>query len=425
MLQRFQDHINTQLPFLNGKKLIIAISGGRDSVVLAHLTNRLHFNIVLAHCNFNLRGSESDKDEAFVIDFSKKLGVEVHIQHFDTQTYMATYHHSVQLATRTLRYQWFASLRTTLHYDYILTAHHADDNLETFLINLSRGTGIEGLTGIPEQNNCIVRPLLPFSGDDILTYAKKNRLTWREDSSNAETKYLRNKIRHEIVPQLKKLHPTFLSNFQKTLIYLKASKQVANQQLSIHKAAFFQKEGAAYKISIAKLTALTPQSYYLYELFKDFGFTQRDAVAHILQAPSGKQLLSATHRLVKDRAYIYITTIGAKEYDTPVLIQEHTRSITSPVSITIDEVDGITNTAGNIIYVDKEKLKFPLTVRKWKKGDYFYPFGMQGKKKLSKFFKDEKYSMIDKEAQWLLCANDIIIWVIGKRADDRYKVDHN
>lgn len=401
------------------------MSGGRDSTVLAHLTNRLRFSIVLAHCNFNLRGSESDEDEAFVIDFSKKLGVEVHVQHFDTQAYMTTHHHSVQLATRTLRYQWFASLRATLHYDYILTAHHADDNLETFLINLSRGTGLEGLTGIPEQNNHIVRPLLPFSGNDILTYAKKNQLMWREDSSNAETKYLRNKIRHEIVPRLKDLHPTFLSNFQKTLTYLKESNQVANRQLSTHKATLFQKEGTAYKIAIAKLTALSPQSYYLYELFKDFGFTQWDAVAHILHAPSGKQLLSATHRLVKDRAYIYITTIGAKEYDTPVLIQEHTRSITSPISMTIDEVNNITNTAEHTIYVDKEKLKFPLTVRKWQKGDYFYPFGMQGKKKLSKFFTDEKYSLLDKEAQWLLCVHDAIIWVIGKRADNRYKVDHN
>ncbi len=423
MLQQFREHISTHLSFLNGKKLLIALSGGVDSIVLAHLLHTLNFNIEPAHCNFKLRGAESDEDEAFVTGFSSALNVKIHVRHFDTQAYSENHKVSIQMAARTLRYQWFTSLAEALKCHYILTAHHADDALETFLINFSRGTGLEGLTGIPEQNGNVIRPLLPFSKETILDYAEKNNLEWREDSSNAETKYLRNKIRHEITPQLKTLHPTFQENVQKTLRHLQGSSQLIATHIESYKKTLFQHHDNGYRIEVTELMGLHPQKPYLYELFKDFGFTEWDDVARILHASSGKQLFSATHRLVKDRDAIYIAPL-LQEATVRVIIDEHTKSITTPVALNIDEVNKIRETGMHTIYVDKEKLKFPLTVRKWEKGDYFYPFGMQGKKKVSKFFKDEKYTLPDKENQWLLCTDDAIVWIIGRRADNRYKVEN-
>ncbi|MCB0376057.1 MAG: tRNA lysidine(34) synthetase TilS, partial [Sinomicrobium sp.] len=310
------------------------------------------------------------------------------------------------MAATALRYQWFSSLLNTLAYDYVLTAHHADDNLETFLINLSRGSGLDGLTGIPVQNGCILRPLLSFSKAAILEYARENKLAWREDSSNAKTQYLRNAIRHRILPELKALHPAFLRNIQKTMTHLSGSKALLHQHTATLRTALFQEEHNSYKISVEKLAALRPQQPYLYELFKDFGFTERDDLAHILHASSGKQLFSATHRLLKDRDHIYIQPLPETSDASEFVIDAHTKKITSPVTLVIKKADRLASTTPDSIYVDKEKLKFPLTVRKWKKGDYFYPFGMQGKKKVSKFFKDEKYSLLAKEHQWLLCSGN-------------------
>ena len=281
MLQQFREHINTHLSFLNGKKLLIALSGGLDSIVLSHLLHQLQFSMEFAHCNFKLRGVESDEDEAFVTEFSSGLNVKIHVQHFNPKTYSEIHKVSIQMAARTLRYQWFASLAEALKCDYILTAHHADDALETFLINFSRGTGLEGLTGIPEQNGNVIRPLLPFSKETILDYAEKNNLKWREDSSNTETKSLRNKIRHEIIPQLRSLYPAFPENVQKTLQHLQGSKQLIATHIKNCKETLFQPEGNGYIISVAELMELRPQKPYLYELFKDFGFTEWDDVAHI------------------------------------------------------------------------------------------------------------------------------------------------
>src|SRR5690606_4320232 len=219
MLTEFKKYIIQDFPFLLNSKLLIAVSGGVDSIVLAHLCYKSGLHIALVHCNFNLRGEESDADEKFVVDFANELNVEVFIESFDTNEYVKKNKVSIQIAARELRYEWFRELRTALNFDYILTAHQADDNLETFLINLSRGTGLDGLTGIPSINNNIARPLLPFSREDVLQYAKENELEWREDSSNHETKYLRNKFRHEVVPILKEINPAFLSNFQNTVNY--------------------------------------------------------------------------------------------------------------------------------------------------------------------------------------------------------------
>ena len=254
MLNNFQNHINQNLSFLNKSRLLIAISGGLDSVVLTHLCHQLKLNLALAHCNFNLRGDESDGDEEFVLQLAEDLDLEVFIESFETEDYAKTYKLSTQMAARELRYNWFEELAEQLNFDFILTAHHADDNLETFLINLSRGTGLDGLMGIPEVNNKIVRPLLTFSREDIETYAKTNKLTWREDSSNASNKYLRNKLRHDVIPVLKEINPFLLQNFESTQNHLQDSKQIIEDTIvRIQKKAVYVDNDNVIRLSIKKL----------------------------------------------------------------------------------------------------------------------------------------------------------------------------
>ncbi|WOD43093.1 tRNA lysidine(34) synthetase TilS [Hwangdonia lutea] len=423
MLEQFKDHIKKDFSFLKKSKLLIAISGGMDSVVLTHLCHQLHFNMALAHCNFNLRGHESDADETFVLDVAEDLELEVFIESFDTETFAKDNKISIQMAARELRYNWFDELTNQLKFDYILTAHHADDNLETFLINLSRGTGLEGLTGIPADNNKLVRPLLPFSREAIGTYANTKKMKWREDSSNASTKYLRNKLRHDVIPILKEVNPQLLHNFQNTLSHLKGSSHIIAESID----AFLSKaiesmDNNKVKFKISEFKKLKHPKPYLYETFKEFGFTQWDDILNLLDAETGKQVFSATYRLIKNRAHLLLSEINLDE-SIPILISENDNKVETSFGILFfDEADAVSKQQSSCIYVDKVKLKFPLILRKWEEGDVFYPFGMQGKKKLSKYFKDEKLSLLDKEKIWLLCSDNKIVWVIGKRADNRFKV---
>ncbi|NAS30053.1 tRNA lysidine(34) synthetase TilS [Flavobacteriaceae bacterium R38] len=423
MYNTFKQHIETSFPFLKDARLLIAVSGGIDSMVLTHLCHQIKLDIALAHCNFNLRDEESDADEQFVLNYGQKIDKEVFTQHFNTKEYAKKHKLSIQMAARELRYEWFNDLSTALAFDYILTAHHADDNLETFIINLSRGTGLDGLTGIPSENDKIVRPLLAFSRQDILDYASEHKIEWREDRSNEEVKYLRNKIRHELVPVLKELHPQFLSNFLNSQKYLQGSSKILDQHIEEIKTRIFKKEGRVYKVSIADLLDLEPLPPYLHEFFKGFGFTQWDDIKDLLTAQSGKQLFSDSHRMLKDRGYLLIDEYKGKISHKEIYeITEENLSMITPLKLTFKEVNAISKEDESVIFVDKETLKFPLIVRKWEIGDYFYPYGLKGKKKLSKFFKDEKYSLIAKENQWLLCSGDDIMWVIRKRVDDRFKV---
>lgn len=423
MLGNIEKHIATHLPFLKRKKVLIAISGGLDSVVLAKLFHELEYSMAFAHCNFQLRGIESDEDETFVKALAKKWNVEVFVKKFETEAYASQQKLSIQMAARNLRYEWFQQIAAKFQYDYILTAHHQDDALETFLINLSRGTGIDGLTGIPEKNENIVRPLLPFTRNVIHAYAEKNKLPWREDSSNASTKYVRNKIRHEIVPLLKDLHPTFMENFQATQQHLQESKIIIHDAIKkLRKKSIEKISEGNYQIEIEALQTLSEPKAYVYELLKEFGFNEWNDVIELLNGQSGKQLFSANYRLIKDRSHLLIQKRSEKEEVSVFYITNSESIIKTPIRLHIEEVTRITDTGKNVLYIDKEMLKFPLIVRKWKNGDYFYPIGMRGKKKLSKYFKDEKYSLIDKEDQWLLCNENDIVWVIGKRSDDRYKL---
>lgn len=421
MLEKFQNHIDQNLPFLREGRLLIAISGGLDSVVLAYLCKKSKFNFALAHCNFNLRGTESDGDENFVMQLAKTLNVEVFIENFDTENYAKTHKLSTQMAARELRYNWFEKLKTQLNFNYVLTAHHTDDNLETFLINLSRGTGLDGLIGIPQINNHIVRPLLVFQRQVLEAFAKKQNMAWREDASNASTKYLRNKLRHEVIPILKGINPQLLQNFEKSIEHLQDSRSIIEDRIKeVSSQIISKRDDGNLKLSIDEIEKLNNSPAYLYELLKNYGFTEWHDVVGLLEAQSGKYILSRTHRLIKDRKHLLLSKKIKTERDS-IEIQESDKEI----SISLGRLVFIKGYSDfekgkNLIFLDLAKLKFPLTLRKWEKGDYFYPSGMTGKKKLSKYFKDERFSLLDKENTWLLCSGKDIIWIVNHRGDNRF-----
>ncbi len=423
----FETHIAKELPFLKEEKLLIACSGGIDSMVLTHLCQSIKLDIALAHCNFKLRNKESDGDETFVKAYAKQYQIPYHSITFDTEKYAQEEQLSIQMAARALRYNWFEQLAIQNNYMYVFTAHHADDNLETFLINLSRGTGIEGLTGIPQVNKKYIRPLLPFSRVDIEQFALEKEIHWREDSSNSVTKYVRNKLRHNVIPEFKTINQNTLQNFNKTIQHLQQYAAFTEKQLARIKAEIFKKaeeKSNVYTISLKALKEYDISEGDLYFVFKDYGFTSWIEIENLIKAQSGKQIFSASHRLLKDRAVLLLMPLSnesKKEKALEIELNKKEVSLERGL-LKIEEVEEIDVKNKNTIYIDKDKLKSSLSVRKWNNGDYFYPLGMQGKKKLSKFFKDEKLSLIAKENVQLLCDKDQIIWVIGHRADNRYKI---
>lgn len=425
MQKDFNIHINKNLSILKEGKLLIAISGGIDSVALAHLCQNSNLSFSLAHCNFNLRAEESNKDEAFVEELAEDLDVEVFIQNFDTEAYATEHKRSIQMAARELRYDWFKELAEQLKFDYILTAHHADDNLETFLINFTRGTGLNGLTGIPMINDNIIRPLLPFSRSQIEDYVKENQISWREDGSNASRKYLRNKLRHEVVPILKEINPQLLDSFQNTVHNLNDTAFIVEDRLkAFAKRAIISRDsfGTTYKVSEFKNTS-HPKAY-LFEIFKIYGFTEWNDIVDLLDAQSGKLIKSNSHRLIKHREYIILTDLNDSEQsEESIFINEDIKDIETPIGkLSFTNVEGLFDVSKNTIFVDKDVLKFPLEFRLWKEGDTFHPIGMTGKKKVSKYLKDEKVSLVEKENTWVLTSDNKVIWLVGKRADDRFKV---
>ena len=433
MFSAFSSHINSRFSFLKNAKSVIAISGGIDSVVLAHLCHKLNFNFALAHCNFNLRGKESDADEAFALDLGEQLDVEAFIQNFDTEAYANENKCSIQMAARELRYDWFSELAQQLNFDYILTAHHADDNLETFLINFTRGTGLNGLTGIPELNDNIARPLLPFSRAVIEAYAKAETIKWREDLSNTSRKYLRNKLRHDVVPILKEINPQLLDSFQSTLAYLNDTADIVEESLNaVAKRAITDMDDNHIKFKISEFKKVNNPKAYLFEMFKDYGFSEWSDVVNLLDAETGKYVISSTHKLTKHREFLILTNCHSEldsesiSKNKPVIlsaVEVQKGQVKTPVGILFfDEADSLKDNNQSAIYVDAEKLKYPLELRHWQTGDVFYPIGMKGKKKVSKYLKDEKLTPIEKDDTWILTSENKIVWVVGRRADDRFKV---
>ena len=422
MLAKFRKTIAENLPFLMHSKLLLATSGGLDSMVMTALFKKEEFDIALAHCNFNLRASESDADENFIRKYADGNNIPIFTANFDTVSFASDNKTSIQVAARQLRYLWFEELSKEHGFDYVLTAHHADDNLETFLINLSRGTGLDGLTGIPIQNGNIVRPLLAFTREEIAAFAQENKIEWREDSSNASDKYLRNKLRRDIVPILKELNPRFLESFGETLQYLKqASTMVEDAAKLVYKEVVIEKEDKII-FKIFDLKRLPNFRAYLHHWLRDFGFTAWQDIYDLVDAQTGKQIFSPEYVLLKDREILVLQKRQESNFET-FTIATDLESLKFPINLLFTKVSNIGEATVNRIFVDYDKLKYPLQLRKWREGDSFQPFGMIGSKNVSKFFKDEKFSLYDKAEVWILISGDEqIIWIVGNRMDDRFKI---
>lgn len=425
MIDKFQFHLTNNFPYLHGKKLLLATSGGLDSMVMAHLFSTLNFDIALAHCNFQLRGNESLEDQFFVQNYAAANDIPVFITQFDTQSFANDYKLSTQVAARELRYNWFYELLENENFDYILTAHHADDNIETFLIHLIRGSGLDGFTGIPAQNESVIRPLLAFSREEISNYAAANAIQWREDSSNSSDKYLRNKIRHDLVPILKELNPNFISSFQKTQKYLnEAQEMVEDATIMIYQQVANENQDEIH-FDIKKLKKLPNFKSYLYQWLKEFGFSAWDDIYDLVESQSGKQVFSDEFRLLKDRHFLILRPISSIDAEEEYFINKDQKVVNFPIKLFFCNKKYNSNSDNSVIFVDAEKLEYPLVLRRYKKGDVFEPFGMKGKsKKVSKLFKDEKLTLFQKENTWILCSENKIVWVVGIRQDERFKIEN-
>ncbi|RMB56916.1 tRNA lysidine(34) synthetase TilS [Dokdonia sinensis] len=438
MKAHFEKHIREHFPFLFKSKILLAVSGGLDSTVLTHLCHNLGLDIGIAHCNFMLRGEESDGDEAFVREYASGHNIPFYVKRFDTSApacrtgrFAKANKTSTQITARNLRYEWFDHLLDAEGYDYLLTAHHANDSLETMLINMGRGTGIDGLTGIPEVNGKTVRVLLPFSRKRIKDYATSHNIAWREDRSNASDDYLRNHLRHHAIPALEDGISNFLQGASKTQEHLKQAQQLLSVYTQELKVKFTQpyllnNVTAGVSIDIKGIQSHPAPEAVLYALLNMYGFTAWDDISALMDGQTGKQVFSATHRLLKDRTRLLLLPIQEESTEAYFLWEENEAQQELPSGVLHKEITKSDEVAGrNSIIVDESLLHFPLTVRRWKEGDSFQPFGMDGRKKLSKYFKDEKLSLIEKEKIWLLCAGDDIVWIINQRADDRFKITKN
>lgn len=422
MVTAFKKHIAAHFPALADQKILVACSGGLDSIVLLHLLQKIGLTLGVAHCNFKLRGAHSDADLSFVETIAGNLGVPVFTTVFDTKTYAKTQGISTQVAARELRYEWFYSTARANGYDRIATGHHADDDLETFFINLSRVTGLRGLTGIVSNTEQLIRPLLPFSRAQIMQFAKKEGLFWREDSSNSTRDYLRNKLRLDVIPAFKGVNKTVLQNFKQTQQHLKESQALLEDYITLVTKLVVSHTDAGYEIDSKQLQALPNTNTLLFELLYPYGFTDFKAIASILESEVGKKVLSKQYVLHKDRNHLVLTKKEQVVDSRVYYIDAKQQSCTIPIKLNFTKVAQVGEHEPHSLYVDAAKLTYPLKVRAWRLDDVFHPFGMKGKKKLTKFFKDEKLSLLSKNSVWVLESGDEIVWVIGLRPDDRYKV---
>lgn len=401
-------------------RFLLAVSGGIDSMVLCDLFLKSNLNFAIAHCNFQLRANDSDLDEEFVRNYCIQNQIEFYSEKFNVKEYKQSGNYSTQMAARDLRYAWFRKLMKENEFDFLVTAHHLNDTLETFLINLSRGSGINGLTGIQFQKNKIVRPLFNVFKQSILKYAELNEIQWREDSSNATIDYVRNKIRHQITPILNEIHPEFLINFSKSIQLLKDDKELIQSHIKILSEEILNLENENYLISIEKLNQLKPLHSYLFHLFSKFGFMHPIEIEKLMNANEGSEINSDEFRLIKNREKLILSKL-TKINTSEEFIVEEGKLLQKPLNLKLSKSEVRDFSASETL--DFDKISFPLRLRKAKTGDVFFPFGMKGSKKLSKFFKDEKFSKIDKENSWLLVDDEErIVYVTGIRIDDRFKI---
>ncbi len=413
----FLKHLN--LNHLKNKSVLLAHSSGVDSCVLAHIFLNKKINFSVAHCNFQLRGEESYNDLLFVKDWCKKNKIPFFYKTFDTKKFREYKKIGIQEAARDLRYQWFASLMDKYNFQVLTTAHHLNDQFETFMINITRGSGIQGLLGIPSNKKCI-RPLNDVLKKDILKFAKENKIQWREDSSNYTHDYLRNKIRHQLISPIEEIKPKALENFKNTLGNLRDAKDFIEYSLNELKKKLFIEKDDVIKIPLDKLNEIEPLNFCLHHLFSPFGFVSKE-VKKLLKSNSGKKLLNDHFRLIRDRNYLLLSPLTSKINDEILIdLEKNIPKLPIPINFEVNVKSIKDKWDINEAFLDKDRLKKPMCIRKYKKGDYFCPTGMRGKKLLSKFFKDEKYSLLDKEQQWLLCSNGDIVWIIGRRCDRRF-----
>ena len=424
----FITNIEQKFPQLKEEKILLAVSGGVDSMVMCDLFLQKFpsTQLCIAHCNFHLRGKESERDAIFVTEFAKKRNIEFFIKSFDTVFYADSNKVSIQVAARVLRYQWFDELCTQHGIGFIATAHHLDDAAETFLMHAIRGSGLQGFLGIPEIQGKIVRPLLIFSRDAIEQYANETKLDWVEDKTNADSKYFRNKVRHQIMPICKEENPSFLTSFQQTLSNLHQSQSMIEDAVEAFKTKVCAVSAHEMVIDVAQALEYKNVKAYLYEILSPYGFKSWKDVYQLLYATSGKWIATENFLLLKNRNKIHLKSKNTENHSLFYQINKEDMSINQPISLTFEKFDkkNINPTSSHELYLDNDVVQFPLFLRKWKEGDVFYPFGMGGKKKVSKYFKDEKWSLFEKKDAWLLTdAHDQIMWVVGHRADDRYKVN--
>ncbi len=410
-------------------RILVAISGGVDSSTLLHLLVSTGYNVAIAHCNFGLRNDESDGDEQFVRKLQQQHQIEGFYIRFDTECEAAKAGESIQMAARRLRYDWFKHLCNTENYQYIAIGHNADDVAETFFLNLTRGTGLKGLTGIKPKTGRVVRPLLFATRLDIEGYAQQHDLNHREDSSNRKDKYARNRIRLNVIPQLKTINPSFSQTMLNNISRLQMVEDLVTQEVNRFKQEVVTCRGEEIRISIRKLKFNRNAPLLLYEFLSEYGFNSSQTegiIRSVENGEPGSQFFGPSHLLLRDRNDLILMPSKKTTPSNEHLIQSDTIYISAPVKLEL-EVRSLSKSFQIskdplTAHLDFGKLRFPLVLRKWHAGDEFHPIGMKGTKKMSDFFIDQKMSLLDKEEQWLLCSNDEVVWVVGRRIDDRYKL---
>ena len=404
-------------------KVIVALSGGKDSMVLLDILTLLDYQCIVAHCNFHLRGNESNRDAQFVKKWCKSMDIPLETIDFDTTTYEKDKKISIEMAARELRYEWFELLRQQHEAQAIAVAHHMDDSIETMLLNLIRGTGIKGLTGISPKNGNIIRPLLCVSRKDIEQYIEEREFSFVEDSTNKDEKYKRNAVRNSLIPLMEKLNPSVRGALSRTINNLAEVEKVYDNAIkkSIEKIYFDN------KIDINKLLEETSSLSVLFSILTPYGFTSSDIsdINNSLKSTSGKVFLSDNYKVIRDRNFLLIEKKSDDDFTKEIYIDKENQHIKYPISLEIKFHDNVVSLikSPNILMADADTLTYPLKLRRWRKGDWFIPLGMKGKKKLSDYFVDKKLSLSDKENVWIFTtAKDEIIWIVGKNVDERFKI---
>jgi tRNA(Ile)-lysidine synthase len=427
MFSRFSQFIAENKLVKHDDSVLLAVSGGIDSMVMAHLFLQLGNKIGIAHCNFSLRAEESDKDELMVRDFAAKNNIPFHSIKFETKKYSSDNGISIQMAARELRYSWFEETRKNNGYDSIAVAHNLNDNVETILINITRGTGIAGLTGMETLNNNIIRPLLFASRRDIELYCNKNDIIYREDSSNSETKYTRNKIRHIVIPVLKEINPSLETTFTDMSVVFTEVENIVSDYISGIRQSIIIQNNFILSYSVVKLKHYLNNNTILYELFKPYNLNnqQLDDLKKIITGKTGGKIITSTHRIIKNRNEIIISS---EKHDSGILYSinniDDLKTVPLISSVTVVQTDRnfIIPTDSTSACLDYDKISYPLVVRRWNTGDFFYPLGMKNKKKLSNYFIDKKYSLLNKEDAVIIESDGKIVWIVGDRIDNRFRI---